>query len=211
MTTRSSSKKILFSQDALVCGEAFQRLADELIPRIEAVEEGSKIAMSNEMGDVVACATNLAFAVELYLKALLTQLDMPVTMTHDLRKLYDGIPQHVRAIIESVYDERLPVEWAGHRACFSMAKGPIDTPQWEDYSKLSRKLPDLLSRSRDIFQCWRYVFEFTEPEDSLYQVHVFEYGLLRTAAEALRVEVTVRLQGPRDIPASSPVPGSPLG
>ena len=207
MTTRSSPKKILIPQAALACGEAFQRLADELIPRIVAVEEGSTLAMSNETGDVVACATNLAFAVELYFKALLTQLDLPVPRTHDLRNLYDGIPQHVRAIIEGVYDESLAVEWAGHRACVSLATGPLDTPQWDDYSKLSRKLPDILSRSRDIFQSWRYVFEFTEPEDSLYQVHVFEYGPLRTAAEALRVEVTVRLQGPGDVPASSPVPG----
>ena len=201
MTTRSSGKKILISRDALVCGEAFQRLAEELIPRIGAVEEGSAVAMSNEMGDVVACATNLAFAVELYLKALLTQLGLPAPRTHDLRKLYDGIPQNVRAIVESVYDDWLPVEWAGRRSCVSFSFGPPGTPKWDDFTKVSKKLPDLLERSRDIFQSWRYVFEITQPEESGYQIHVFEYGPLRAAAEALRVEVMVRLHGTGDVPA----------
>ena len=84
------------AQAALVCGEAFQRLATEFIPRIGLIKETSAQAMSNELGDLVACATNLGFAIELYLKALLTQLNLPVPQVHDLRALYDTIPQPVR-------------------------------------------------------------------------------------------------------------------
>ena len=94
--------------------------------------------MSNEWGDLVACVTNLGFAIELYLKALLTHLGLPVLETHDLHDLYNATPQPVRVLIEDVYDTN--------------------------------------------------------------QFHQFEYGLLWCAAEAIRVEVTVRLSGMEKAP-----------
>ena len=205
MTKRSTAKKERDSQAALVCGEAFQRLAEEFIPKIGAIKEKSSQDMSNELGDLVACATNLGFAIELYLKALLTRLDLPVPQVHDLRALYDGIPQPVRAIIESVYDNALPdeVRQLRGRVSFTLSKGPREEPLRDDYTKISLALPDLLARARDLFQCWRYVFEFSPPEESPYQFHQFEYALLRCAAEAMRVEITIRLQGTGEAPPPS--------
>jgi len=84
MPKRSETKKERDARAALVCGEAFQRLAAGFIPRIGVIKETSAQAMSNELGDLVACATNLGFAIELYLKALLTQLDLPVPKSHNL-------------------------------------------------------------------------------------------------------------------------------
>jgi hypothetical protein len=192
------------AQAALICGEAFQRLAAEFIPKIDAIKKTSAQVMSNELGDLVACATNLGFAIELYLKALLTQLDLPVPQTHDLRTLYDKIPQSVRTLIQEVYDTKWP-EQLRHlpQHKFTLATGPLEKPQWNVY-KVSPSLPDLLARSKDIFQSWRYVFEHRQCEDSPYQFHHFEYGLLWCAAEAIRVEVTVRLCGTGDaLPTSS--------
>jgi len=197
MTKRSAAKKERNSQAALVCGEAFQRLAEEFITRIGAIKKKSSQDMSNELGDLVACATNIGFAIELYLKALLILMDLPVSQVHDLRALYDKIPQPVRAIIESVYDTAMPDEMRQlrGRASITLAKGPLEEPIWDDYTKVSLTLPDLLARSKDIFVSWRYIFEFTKPEDSPYQFHQFEYALLRCAAEVMRVEITVRLRG----------------
>ena len=198
MPKRSAANKVYISQAALVCAEAFQKLAEKLIPRIWTVKEGITQAMPDEMGDVVACATNLAFALELYLKALLTQLDLPVPQVHDLRSLYDAIPQPVRTLIESVYDAARPDDMRrmGGRVSFTYSKGPLEEapPPWDDYN-MSLALPDLLARSKDLFQSWRYVFEFSQPEGSSFQFHQFEYGPLRCAAEVMRVEVTVRLRG----------------
>ena len=128
---------------------------------------------------------------------------------HDLRVLYDLIPQPVRALIESVYDTALPdeVRQLRGRVSFTLAKGPIEKPLWDDYTKISLALPDLLARSKDLFQSWRYVFEFSHSEDSPYQFHQFEYGLLRCAAEAMRVEITVRLHGMGEAPPPSPPAG----
>ncbi len=209
MTKRSAAKKERSSQAALVCGEAFQRLAQEFIPRIGAIKENSSQAMSSELGDLVACATNIGFAIELYLKALLTQLDLPVPQVHDLRTLYGAIPQPVRELIESVYDTALPeqVRQLYGRVSFTIAKGPLEEPPRDDYTKVSLALPDVLARSRDLFQSWRYIFEFTQPEDSPYQFHQFEYGLLWCAAEAIRVEIMIRLHRTGEAPppdAASP-------
>jgi len=197
-----AAKKMRDSQAALVCAEAFQRLAEEFLPRIGAIKTGVlSLSASNEVGDLVACATNLAFAQELYLKALLTHFGLPVPENHDLRALYDGIPQPVRELIESVYDvalldtlRRLP-GWGS----FQIAKGPLEEPRWDDDKKESPALPDLLARSRDLFQTWRYAFEFSPPADGSYQFHRFDYAPLRCAAEAMRVELTVRLRGTGEI------------
>ena len=89
-----------------------------------------------------------------------------------------------------------------------MAKGLLEKPQWDDY-KVSPALPDLLVRSSDLFQSWRYVFEFSQPEDSPYQFHQFEYGLLWCAAEAIRVEVTVHLRGTEETPPTNSLTGEP--
>ncbi len=189
------------AQAALVCGEAFQRLAAEFIPRIGAIKEASAQAMSNELGDLVACATNLGFAIELYLKALLMHLDLPVPQVHDLHDLYDRIPQPVRALIEGTYDTKLPDQACQlrGRVSITLARGPLEEPRWDDY-KVSPALPDLLARSKDLFGSWRYVFEFSQPEHTSYQFHQFEYGLLWCVAETIRVEVTVRLSGMEEAP-----------
>jgi len=208
MPKTSAANNVRHSQDALVCGEAFQRLAEQLLPNIWKVQEGSYHFMPEEMGDPVACATNLAFALELYLKGLLTQLRLDVPKVHDLQSLYGAIPQSDRTLIESIYDTALPdeVHRLSGRVSFTFAKGPMEEPRWNDY-KVSLALPDLLARSKDLFQSWRYVFEFSQPEGISYQFHQFEYGLLRCAAEVLRVELTVRLHQTGERPLPNPLPG----
>ncbi len=128
------------------------------------------------------------------MKGLLIQLGLDVPVDHNLRNLYGAIPQVVRTLIESIYDTALPdeVRRLGGHVSLTVAKGPPREPLWNDY-KVSRALPDLLARSKDLFVSWRYVFEFSPPDGSSYQFRQFEYGLLRCAAEVLRVELAVRL------------------
>ncbi len=197
MTKRSTAKKERDVQAALVCGEAYQRLAEKFIPMIGTIKEESFQDMSNEVGNLVACATNLGFAIELYLKAILSQLDLQVPFEHDLRSLYDRIPQPVRDIIVGVYDEALPdeVRQLHGRVSFTLAIGPAERPAWNDNTKESLALPDVLARSRNLFESWRYIFELSLPENSKYQFYKFEYVPLRCAAEAMRVEIRIRLYG----------------
>lgn len=174
-------------------------MAEKFIPQIGTIKEGSSNgdqAILNEIGNLVACATNLGFALELYLKGLLTQLDLPVPQTHDLRLLYDLIPQPVRALIEDTYDTALPKEEGQRRGRWriTLAIGPLKEPSWDDDTRVSLALPDVLKRSSDLFQAWRYIFEFRPPQNSPYQFHQFEYGPLRCAAEAMRIELMIRME-----------------
>ncbi len=180
---------------ALVCAEAFQRLAEPFLARIaEDVKEGTQ-PPSRNFGDLVAVASNLAFAVELYIKTLLAQLpphDVP--RGHDLGKLDVAIPQHVREGIEKSYDAIWRAHWYGKRASITIAKGAPDQPIWEDYRNQSKDLRALLTRSGDVFSSWRYIYEFTQPDQGNYQFHHFEYGLLSSACEAIRAAISDLLQ-----------------
>jgi hypothetical protein len=195
MVNSNEQTKEFEAQAALVCGEAFQRVAAELIPKISIIKETSVYDMSNELGDLAVCATSLGFAIELYLKSLLMLVGKVVPKSHDLGKLYDKIPVSVKEYIEDVYNTKRPeqVHQLRGRVSFTLAKGPLDEPQWDDCNKVPLVLTDLLARSRDLFQSWRYVCEYRQPRDGHYQFHQFEYALLWCAAEAIRVEVTIRL------------------
>ncbi len=170
------------------CAQAFQQLAEALIPRIRGIPGSRWSACSTpptHFGDLVACASNLAFALELYMKTLLAHLELPVPQDHDLRNLYDSIPQEWKAPVEDRYGALLS-RWVGQRASITLAKGPADDPLWDDYPCKSKELPEVLARSRHLFQSWRYIYEFTEPSRSAYQLHQFEYGPLISACEAFR-------------------------
>jgi len=191
---RKSIKGEIRALDMMVCGEAFQRVAEELIPSIPLTKAGSFKAINNEAGNIIVCASNLAFAIELYLKALLLHLDLEVPRTHDLSELYEKVPKQVRQLMESVYKEALPgqVRQLGGHVSITFAKGPRREPLWDDDNR-TLVLSDLLMRSKNLFESWRYVFEYCQPNDNFYQYHQFEYGFLWCAAETIKAEIKVRL------------------
>ena len=186
-------RRVRDTSAALVCAEAFQRLTEPFLARIaEDVEEGTQSPARN-IGDLVAAAANLAFAVELYIKTLLAELQINVPQTHDLGKLYAAIPQSVRDDIEKSYAARRK-DWYGRRASITIAKGPANQPKWDDYRSKSNDVGAVLDRSGDVFSSWRYIYEFTEPGQGNYQFHHFEYGLLLSACHAIRAAINDRLQ-----------------
>jgi len=128
---KKRSEKQLSPQAALKCGEAFQTVARRFISGIRSIHAESSHDFSEELGNVVACAANLGFAIELYLKALLTQLELPVPQTHNLRVLFDALPQQVRELIETTYDEAMPdqVRELGGHVSVTIAKGPLQEPR----------------------------------------------------------------------------------
>jgi hypothetical protein len=135
-------------------------------------------------------AANLAFALELYIKTLLAEFQINVPRGHDLGKLYGEIPQSVRDEIEKSY-ATWRKDWYGRRASITIAKGPANQPKWHDYRGKSNDLRALLDRSGDVFSSWRYIYEFTEPDQGNYQFHHFEYGLLLSACRAIQAVATV--------------------
>ncbi len=176
-------------QAGLACAEAFQRLSEPVIYSLAGGLEEGRQGPSAAFGDLVVSAANLAFALELYLKTLLAQRDLPVPQHHNLRQLYDAVPLPAKERIQERYETTWRSEWNGKRASIVIAKGPPDPPIWDDYRQKPKDLAHLLERARDCFQSWRYIWEYTKPPDTHYQTHEFEYGLLLTACVAVRAAI----------------------
>ena len=170
MTKEYPSEKVRDRRDGYLCAAAFHALAEPFVHRIgEEVPEGSFEQSHSDMklGELVAAATNLAFALELYMKTHLTGFALPVPQHHDLGKLYSLLPEALRTELEDEFKRRKRT-WYGRRRSITVAKGPVETPTWDDREE-SAKLGDLLERSGNLFQSWRYIYEFTPPKDGGYQ------------------------------------------
>jgi len=178
---------------SLLCAEAFQRVAEPLLPRIAGCDEGGTQSPPPSLGDLVVAAANLAFALELFIKTLLAELGLDVPRGHDLGKLYREIPQSVRDEIEKSYAS-WKKDWYGRPASVTIAKGPLEQPGWGDYPSQSQDLTAVLERSGDVFSSWRYIYEFTAPDQGAYQFHHFEYGLLLSACRAIQTAINNRPQ-----------------
>jgi hypothetical protein len=186
------NKKIVPVDYALLvdCAESFQKMGELFIDRIyqQFPEESSREPPSG-LGELVCCATNLAFSLELYLKALHARLGEAYLQEHDLSKLYTTLPAEVRKSIERSYEGYVKSVPAGVHASITVAKGPRAPPKWTSYSNESKDLPSVLRRSRDIFRSWRYLFEVRLQGEGSYETHQFEYLLLHLACKALRTQV----------------------
>ncbi len=117
------------------------------------------------MGDVAAAATNLAFAIELYIKGILiaSRIEPPAGRDgHNLGKLYAALPQHFKDVIERSYEETRKNDWNGRYPSITVAMRPepANLPKWDDNLSQSLGLGPLLDRSSDIFSSWRYIYEF---------------------------------------------------
>lgn len=91
--------------------------------------EGTAAGVPNGLGDLVSSATNLGFALELYLKALRMQLCLPYRRTHDLWDLYMDLPDDVKLGIGKSYDESRRSLQPGVRGAITIAKGPVEPPR----------------------------------------------------------------------------------
>ncbi len=193
-TLSTTSKKKATIDCALLkdCSESFQKMAELFINGIyQRFPDGSSRKPPAGLGELVCCATNLAFSLELYLKALHAQVGETYPQEHDLSKLYTTLPVKIRQSIERHYFEYFKSAPAGVHASITVAKGPKTPPAWTSYSKESKDLASVLFRSRDIFRSWRYLFEVKI--QGSYETHQFEYLLLHLACKALRTQL--RLKG----------------
>ena len=179
---------------AVLCAEAFLRLAEPVVIRIgkdvpESTTQSRPFLPS--MGDVATAATNLAFAIELYIKGILiaSKIEAPTGRDgHNLGKLYAAMPNHFKDLLERSYEETRKKDWNGRYPSITVAlrPEPANLPTWDDIRSQSLGLGPLLDGSWDIFSSWRYIYEFKNPGEGGWKSHRFEYGLLLSACHAMR-------------------------
>jgi hypothetical protein len=183
---------------ALACADSFLSAAQSFIDpeRIRtALPEGvfGIAEHGHALGDLAVCATNLAFAIEIYLKCLRAQVGLPTRSQgsgHDLSKLYEDLPPHTKREIEERYERgRTHPHPAYASITFALSQSP-KPPVWSDLTDKSMNLAEVLKRSKDVFVSWRYVFEVKESySDTRHQMHTFEYLLLLLACVAINAVI----------------------
>jgi hypothetical protein len=165
----------------------FRRTALAVLDGAQAeTGDGRQQASAESLGSVVCAATNLAFALELYLKAAHikagTGFDRKI---HDLSQIYLRLPDTERSDIEARYDTLLSKVPDELIQFVDLARGPTSPPPWPDSIRLRDGLAPMLSRSSDVFTSWRYVFEIELSDESKHQMTRFEHSLMNVACEAL--------------------------
>jgi hypothetical protein len=158
----ADAEMMLLSADAFrACASPFR---ENLLPH----KKGAVLTKAqHDRGGAVASAVNLAFSIELYLKALRAIHGRPMRRGHDLDGLYMDLPGKLRTSIEAQYkmvakntsrDQVLSFGFSiSHKSAtlaerLAKPKGPTD-----------HSVEAVLKRSRRLFEMWRYLYEQGEP------------------------------------------------
>ncbi|MDE3088578.1 MAG: HEPN domain-containing protein, partial [Chloroflexota bacterium] len=175
---------------AIQSADAFRELSKPFLDRV-----GNDIRVSHELavrnlGGMIASATNLSLAVELYLKAIRILLNRDPTTDHDLSALFNGLPQSLKHSVVCEY-EKLKALPAGSVASFELAIAPR-VPGEEELRELNRSRPaqdnsltSVLKRCRNAFRTWRYLHERGDSKRIV--TFQYEFYFLGITAAALRI------------------------
>ncbi len=181
---------VLRSADAF---RAFSRPFCERVAslgRKEAIEEGRR-----SMGEMIASASNLAFAVELYMKALRIVHGQGPRWTHNLAKLYSEFPKELQESIEAAYAAAPKPNVLEHVIDLGISITHKDASEEDRIPKPlgpnDQSVRAVLERSSDAFEVWRYLYDQGEPGKVKRLPYEFHY--LGVAADALREHTAAAL------------------
>jgi hypothetical protein len=148
--------------------------------------------LKDNKGRLIAASVNLAFAVELYLKASALTTTGRAKKTHDLVKLFRDLPKDVADSIERCYRYRIEhkAEKRDPLVELWISTTEEDIPPGEqDKYRLNRlggeDVVSLLIAERKAFETWRYVFgeKLTQNRPMCIQFHYFRMAVLVNAIQ----------------------------
>jgi hypothetical protein len=113
---------------------------------------------ARDWGSMVASATNISLALELYLKAFAILLRQPSRRVHDLDRLYADLPDGVRKDIEADYEAAPKPAPVGEAVSVDVRIIHRDAARTEYRAdpNADHSLPAVLRRSSGVFERWRY-------------------------------------------------------
>lgn len=164
--------------------DAFHGLARQFLSSIRQHVNFAWKDAQNDPGGLVASATNLSFAVELYLKLLHILLCQPIPHTHNLLQLFSALPQDVQKALIRAYDAiGCPSLEVACGIILQLSVRPItnDDPPPEECP--DHGLRAVLNRGRDAFDTWRYIYERVDQDVGTFE---YEFRWLDNAATVFR-------------------------
>lgn len=181
---------------ALLSGDAFFRLAQQFISHAAASMDAAQAHAAANFGELIASATNLALAIEIYTKALLLLNGRHAPKLHELPALFLKLPAASRRNIEAAYDQ-LSANAAHVPASLSIhvAKHGDPAPDFNEQAKpQDHSLMAVLQRGSNAFTTWRYLFAHGTTSSGA--PLTYEFLRLTFAAQAIRQQfdpVTISL------------------
>jgi len=173
-------KKDLHIETGLACSEAFQRASEMFLKK--ALKQ-KKILKDLPEG-VIDKAHVQNFGDEVNLKCLYSLLGLSFTNTHDLLMLYNGLPKNIKSEIEERYEKGRTTPTPVHASITVVIAPHQEVPKWLVDSLESKRLPDVLERSKSLFTEWRYIFEVQHGKE-----FKFEYLLLFFVCVAIKATI----------------------
>jgi len=192
---RKTQDKVYDFNTALVVADSFRTLSDAFIHRIGDDLNEAPQRVSSDIGGLVASATTLALALELYLKALSILANLRVPETHHLWTLYKRLPNDLMQSVEAQYNHInssfRPEKVVEHILRLGVSTKPDEIPDdnddtgWPNTSNVDLK--SVLVRSSDAFVTWRYLHESGRKGKMIY--HPYEFRRLGLICDVVRRHV----------------------
>jgi hypothetical protein len=178
--------------------EAFHEHSQTFLKRAGNKMDQANARAAQDPGGMIASATSLSLAIELYLKCIRIILGKPIPETHHLWVLYKGLPKTLRDQIEARYAS-FPDPPEGNAVILEVAVslGLTDAQKAESDAKHfpgfdDHSLPAVLKRTGHAFITWRYFHEVARPGQVTYLQYEFHY--MSQAALVLRDAAAQGLQ-----------------
>ena len=190
-------EKLYNANTALTAADAFRVQSKVFIDSLPKgnLDEAAQFAIHN-LGGLIASATTLALALELYLKALRIVTGFPASEVHHLWSLYKHLPTELKKVIETQYNQ-LNIPQVGKLAVLELevSTEPFNNISDENEGKsnnLSNDIKSVLIRSSDAFITWRYIHEGAKKGE--YVKYDYEFYRLELICDITRTHLTTILQ-----------------
>lgn len=175
---------------AIQSADAFLKLSKSFLDSVGTDMQSSHQRAVRDLGGMIASATNLSLAVELYLKSLRLLQSLDPTTDHDLWALFQGLPEWLKDSVAREYQKNNKGVPTGVAVSFELAMAPR-VPGEAEVQELNRQRPAndnsldaVLKRSRNAFQTWRYLHEKGDSQRIV--MFRYDFHFLGCAAMALR-------------------------
>jgi hypothetical protein len=190
-------EKLYSANTAVTAADAFRTHSKMFIDNLPkgSLDKASQFASRN-LGELIASATTLTLALELYLKALRIITGFPAAETHHLWNLYKHLPVDLKKAIETQYNQ-LNMPQVGKLAALELE---VSTEPFKDNTSdeneyksnnFSNDLKSVHIRSSDAFVTWRYIHEGAKKGE--YVKYDYEFYHLELICDITRSHLTAIL------------------
>jgi len=176
------------ANEALRSAKAFLSLADTFFTALPDIMAADPDYAKHTRPQLIAAATNLAFGVELHLKAFLMAAGAKVpsgSNGHNLLALFEALPPDFKTSLEVFYSQRIvrPASLHEVRVYITSQSDMTAAEKEQEEAKLTpgNDIRSVLKSEKDAFKSWRYFYETSTKRTALYRIKVHALCALANA------------------------------